>query len=97
MSPTLTDQEHLVFALSACPQQSLALAIAKPDSSVGSVADLGTGGCWFDPWLGQYSFQGLMMVIATGFIPISPLSVISTMVMWENSPWLGKNIVQSAG
>ena len=29
-----------------------------------------TGGRWFDPQLGQYSFQGLMIVIATGFIPL---------------------------
>ena len=47
-------------------------------SSVGSVADLRTGGRWFDLQLGQYSFRGLMIVIATGFIPLSPLSVVST-------------------
>ena len=41
---------------------------AWPHSSVGSIADLKTGGRWFDPRLGQYSFQGLMIVIATGFI-----------------------------
>ena len=40
---------------------------------------------WFDPRLGQYSFRGLMIVIATGFIPLSPLSVVSKMVMWESS------------
>ena len=70
---------------------------AEPHSSVGSIADLRTGGCWFDPRLGQYSFRGLMIVIATGFIPLSPLSVVLTMVMWESSQWLGKNIVQSTG
>ena len=59
-------------------------------SSVGSVAALRTGGRWFDPRFGQYSFRGLMIVIATGFILLSPLSVVSTMVMWETSPWLGK-------
>ena len=53
---------------------------------VGSVADLRTRGRWFDPRLGQYSFRGLMIVIATGF---SPLSFVSTMVMWESSQWLG--------
>ena len=37
------------------------------------------------------------MVIGTGFIPLSLLSVVSTMVMWESSQWLGKNIVQSTG
>ena len=71
--------------------------LAEPHSSVGSVADLRTGGRWFDPRLGQYSFRGLMIVIATGFIPLSPLSVVSTMVVWESSQWLGNNIVQSTG
>ena len=37
----------------------------EPHSLVGSVADLRTGGCWFGPQVGQYSFQGLMIVIAT--------------------------------
>ena len=68
---------------------------AKPHSSVGSVADLRTRGCWFDPRLSQYSFQGLMVVVATGFIPLSPLSVVLTMVMWKSSQWLGKNILWS--
>ena len=40
-------------------------------------ADLRTGGHWFDPRLGQYSLRGLMIVIATGFIPLSPLSLVS--------------------
>ena len=31
--------------------------------------------CWFDPWLSQCSFQRLMIVIVTGSIPLSPLSV----------------------
>ena len=55
----------------------------KPHSSVGSVVDLRIGGRWFDPRLGQYCFQGLMIVIATGFSPHSPLSIVSTMVMQE--------------
>ena len=33
--------------------------------------DLRTGSCWFNPQLGQYSFQGLLIVIATGFIPLT--------------------------
>ena len=37
--------------------------MAVPHSSVGSFADLRTGGRWFDPRLGQYSFQGLMIVM----------------------------------
>ena len=70
-------------------------SMAEPNSSVGSVADLRRGGRWFDPWLGQYSIRGLMIVIATGFIPLSPLSVVSTMGMWESSKWLGNNIVRN--
>ena len=65
-----------------------------PHSSDGSIADLRTGGRWFDLLLGQYFFRELMIFIATGFIP-SLLFVVSTMVMWESSQWLGKNIVRS--
>ena len=54
-------------------------------------ADLRTG-CRFISRLGQYYFQGLMIVIATGLISLSPLSV-----MWESSQWLGKNTVRSTG
>ena len=68
-----------------------------PHSSVGSVADLRTGGRWFDPPLCHHSFRGLINVIATGFSPLSPLSVVSTMVKWESSQWFGKNIVRSPG
>ena len=35
---------------------------AESHSSVASVVDLRTGGCWFDSWLGQSSFRGLMIV-----------------------------------
>ena len=31
-----------------------------------------------------------MIVIATGFIPLSSLSVVLTMVIWESRQWLGK-------
>ena len=48
---------------------------SEPHSSVGSVADLRKGGRWFDSRFGQYSFRVLMVVIATGFTPLSPLSV----------------------
>ena len=37
------------------------------------------------------------MVIATGFIPLLALSVVPTMVMWESSRWVEKNIEQSFG
>ena len=70
---------------------------AEPQSSVCSVADLRTGGCWYNPLLSQYSFPGLMIVIATGFFPLSLLSIVSTMFMWESSQCLGKNIVQYIG
>ena len=70
---------------------------AGPHNTVSSIQDLSTGH-WFDPWLGQYSFQGTTtIVITTGFIPLSRLPIVLTMVMWERSQWLGKNIVQSTG
>ena len=37
--------------------------------------------------------QGLMIVIATGFIPLSPMSNFSTIVIWESSQWPGKNVL----
>ena len=45
------------------------LLSAKLHNSVGSIQVVGEG-CWFDSQLGQYSFQGLKIVIATGFIPL---------------------------
>ena len=69
---------------------------SEPHCSVCSTVDLRTGR-WFDLWLGQYYFQGLMIVVATGFIPLSLLSVGSTTVTWESSQWLGKNTVRSTG
>ena len=56
-----------------------------------------TGGCWFDPWFSQYSFWGLMVVIATGIIPLSQLSIILMMVMRLSSQWFGNNIVRYTG
>ena len=41
----------------------------------------------------QYSLRGLMIVIVTGFIPLSPLYIVLTVVMLESSQWLGKNTV----
>ena len=34
-----------------------------------------------------------MIVIATEFNSFSPLPIVSTVVMWESSQWLRKNIV----
>ena len=62
-------------------------------NSVNSVQNLNTEGRWFDPRLGQYSFRGLAIVIATGLFFLSPLSIVSKMVMWESSQLLENNIV----
>ena len=58
---------------------------AEPHSPVGSFVDLRIGGPWFDPWLCQYSFRGLMIVIATGFIN-SPLTTVHCF----NNRYVGK-------
>ena len=50
-----------------------------------------TGGHWFDSWLSQYSLWGLMMVIATGFIPLSLLSIVLKIFMWDSSQNEKKN------
>ena len=68
--------------------------LPSPQRSVGSVQDMRTGGLCFEPPALPIFFQGLMIVTWTGFIPLSLLSV-STIVIWESSQWLGKNIVQS--
>ena len=62
-------------------------------SSLDCTQDLRKGGRWFNSWGDQYSFSELLMVIATRFIPLSPLSIVSKIVKWESSQWLGKNIV----
>ena len=58
--------------------------LAEPYSRVDSVQDLRRGGRWFDPPLGQYSFRGLMVVIAT-------------VVMWESSQYWEKEFRESIG
>ena len=63
-------------------------------SSVGNVADLRTEDRWFDPRLGQYSFRVLMIVIATGFIPVS-LSLIRQRLYGKAASGLENNIVRS--
>ena len=78
-----------------CTKWTLWGHLAKPHSSVSSVQDLRKGGCWFYPWLSQCSLRRLVLVIATGFIHLSQLSIVSTVAMWESSQWLGKNIVWS--
>ena len=46
----------------------------------------------FDSRLGHYSFRGFMtmIIIATGFLPLSPVSTVSIMVLWGSSQLLGK-------
>ena len=56
-------------------------------SPIAQSVALKTGGHWFDPWLGQYSFRGLMIVIATGFVPLS------TTVCCFNNGYVGKQPV----
>ena len=46
--------------------------LAEPHGPVGNIQDLRTGGHWFDPQLSQYSLGGLVIVIGTYFIPLSP-------------------------
>ena len=46
---------------------------------------------------GSANILGLMVVISTGFIPLTPLSTVWTMATWESSQWLEKNIVQITG
>ena len=76
----------------------LSFLMVNPCRSVGSVQHLRTGDRWFDlSHLGQYSFQGLMIAIEIGFIPVSPLSVVSIMNICKRSQWLAKSIVQSTG
>ena len=53
--------------------------------TVSSLQALKTGGCWFDPRLGKYSYGGVISVVATGFIPLSLLFRVLTMVVWESS------------
>ena len=37
------------------------------------------------------------MVIASGFIPLSCLSIVLSMILLESSQWLGENIVRNTG
>ena len=67
------NEEILIISISyffhddslGCLVMIIKTSSTEPHSSVCSVADLRTGGRWFDPRLGQYSLRGLMLVIAT--------------------------------
>ena len=60
-----------------------------PCSLVGCIQSLRSGGGWFDLQLGQHSLQGLMKVTVTGLIPLTLLSIILMIIMWESNHWLG--------
>ena len=45
----------------------------------------------------QIAVQGMMTVMATGFLPSSSLVIEMMMVILESSNWLGKIIVRSTG
>ena len=76
------------FLFSPFPRQDL---VAEPHSSGSSIAGLRTGGHWFHLRLDQFSFRGLMIVIAKGFIPLSPLFVVSTW-LWERASGLDRTL-----
>ena len=40
-------------------------------------------------------FQGIMIVIATRFIPLSQVIIGLTVLIWERSQWLWRNVVLS--
>ena len=63
----------------------------SPHCSDGKIADLRTGR-WFNPRLGHYSFRGLMLVI-----PLSPLSVVLTIVMWKAASGLEEILCRVLG
>ena len=54
MKPSKTDKTY-------CGEEQFTKIIAEPHNSIGSVADLKTGGHLFNPRLSQYSFRGLMI------------------------------------
>ena len=77
------DLAHTSISLRACIYYEISIARLRERksegkfASTGSVLDLRPGDRWFDLRLGQYSFRGLMIVIATEFIPLSLLSIVS--------------------
>ena len=75
---TCEQQSKSYYMLFTCLYYSMPFtnSLDHSHSSVGSVVDLRSGGGWFDPRLCKYSFRGLMIVIATGFIPFSLLSLV---------------------
>ena len=73
------------------------LCYSVGDTGLTTTGDLTTTGRWFDPRFDQYSFRGLKIVIGIRFMPLTPLSIASTMAMQESSQRLGKNIERNTG
>ena len=74
---TLLDYLYFTFSLHACK--------SSPRTSVRNIKDLRTCGR-------QFNLQISEIVIVTGFSPLSLLSIVSTMNIWESSHWFEKNI-----
>ena len=67
-------------------QECCSLNPVRPSmfSSIDSIQDLNPGGRSFDPRFGHFS-RGLMLVIATGFIFLSLMTIILTMIIYEKA------------
>ena len=74
--------------------QPLTENVPSPRSSVGSTEHLRTGCRWFEPPARPLFFPEFDD--SPGLIHLAPLSIVSTMVMWKSSLWVGKNIVRSS-
>ena len=80
------------------PLQFGQISTAEPHRSVGSLRDLRSEVTGLITGLSHYSFQRLMVINpATGFIPLSLLSIVLALVIWENNWFYGKNIVWGTG
>ena len=72
--------------------------MSSPSISVGDASRLKNSGSLVRLPALPMSARGLMIVIATEFTPLSPLTFFfSTMNMWESSQRLGKNNVHNTG
>ena len=71
--------------------------MSKLHSSVGSIQDFKTGGGWSDPPVQPIFLRSIDDSHSNRIHSFLTALHSSMMVMWENSYWLGKNIVCSAG
>ena len=68
--------------------------MTSPSSSVGTVEDLRTGRRWFDSLAGPIFYPRINNTHGDRIHSyLSPVSIVSSMVMLESIQWLGKNIV----